>query len=707
MVFVSGLGLFMLQSNLGDFKGYQASAKLTSVSQSIDVSVYNARLSARKFLASLDDKDAQDAAERVKDVKAFIETARGLRGSDVYKEKLDAADKLVETYAAALEKMRSETGIYLKAQAVTVDLGPKILNGINALYENAQKAAITEAGKVAAAPSVAVVAPAETVTSVGQPAPAVAAVAPVKQPVPAVSVAPVEHDNSKAAEYITATSEARYAIALARMYVWRFYARNTQADAADAGKYLDEAGSKCQKLKKYTSGSDANILKALLDNYETYNKNLKETFRSALARASILNTELTPTGQKVVSVAGDIVSGTGLSQTAVAQAFESKNHVLLIVISILTMISIASGAILSVILISSISNSIKSVIKGLTSSSQSVGSAANEIAASSQSLAEASSEQAATVEETSASMEEISSMVKTNTQTVEQVRDRASKANEATVAGTKKMNDLSQKLDLIRQAGNSLKAAITKISQSSKEVAQVTSAINEIAFQTNLLSLNAAVEAARAGEAGAGFAVVAGEVGQLAQRSAGNATETARLIEQAGESSKEGVTASEEVLKRVDEAAKIFTEVTQSFGAIASQVTEVSTNTEQVKQASTQQASGIEQINTAVSQLDQVIQQNAATSEEAAGAAASLSTQADELRRHVEHLSEIIYGTKKLMTYTPSAASTGEPNPKMFPNTPQSEKSASVAPVAKKPVAKPVSPRAGRAVFTSASHKKN
>lgn len=236
--------------------------------------------------------------------------------------------------------------------------------------------------------------------------------------------------------------------------------------------------------------------------------------------------------------------------------------------------------------------------------------AATQMGAISQSLAQGASEQAVSLEQTSASAEQVNHMVQRNAKSS---REAAEHTNDANRLLTEANQKLAQMLDSMRD-----------ISSSSERISKIIRVIDEIAFQTNILSLNAAVEAARAGEAGMGFAVVADEVRNLAQRCSQAAKDTSGLIEESIQHSKTGKV-------RLDEVAAAMHQVTDS----AVQVQRLSN---EVNAGSEEQARGIEQISKAILQIQQVTQQTAASAEEGASAGAQMSAEAEHLQSAVNRM---------------------------------------------------------------------
>lgn len=297
----------------------------------------------------------------------------------------------------------------------------------------------------------------------------------------------------------------------------------------------------------------------------------------------------------------------------------------------LTILSIACMTIgtvlallLGIFLSRSISKPITSAINNLSEASQQVASASQQLSASSQQLAEGNSEQAASIQETSSTLEEASSMVQQN---AENTRQAAALAGQARLYSEKGNEEMTQMV-----------SSMSEIKKSSDQISKIIKVIDDIAFQTNILALNAAVEAARAGEAGMGFAVVAEEVRNLAQRSAQAAKDTADMIESNIELSDKGVS--------------IAGKVAESLAEITIQAKKVNELLDEIAASSHEQAQGITQINKAISQMEQVTQMNAATSEESAAASEQLAAQAETMMDITQSIAVLVNGASAKLGVT-------------------------------------------------------
>ncbi|NAT77555.1 methyl-accepting chemotaxis protein [Dickeya dadantii] len=247
------------------------------------------------------------------------------------------------------------------------------------------------------------------------------------------------------------------------------------------------------------------------------------------------------------------------------------------------------------------------IVEQVSQSSHAIASGANEIAAGTNDLSQRTEEQAASLQQTAASMEQISNAVSHNVETIRMAAELANATSQTASKGNQVVGDVV--------------ATMADITQSSHQIVEIISLIDNIAFQTNILALNAGVEAARAGEEGKGFAVVAHEVRSLAQHSASAAREIKSLII-------ESVKKIETGADRVNLAGSTISELLEQSRQVAQLINEIGITTNEQQQ-------GIAQINTAIAQLDQVTHQNAALVEESACAT-------DNLNHQAAHLVEVI-----------------------------------------------------------------
>lgn len=332
-----------------------------------------------------------------------------------------------------------------------------------------------------------------------------------------------------------------------------------------------------------------------------------------------LNKERGMAADEVLKAAEDTAIG-GMDKTSSIANVSSLSLGAATVTMIIGLITaLVLGIIIAVVIITSITKPVNRIASRISEGADQVSSASQQLSVSSQRLAEGASEQASALEETSATLSQSASMIQQNTQNTKQAAMLSEKAKEAAEKGNKDMVDMNNSMESLKK--------------SSDDIARIIKVIDDIAFQTNILALNAAVEAARAGDAGMGFAVVAEEVRNLAQRSAQAAKETSAIIEKNLELSVQGVGVSKKVAESLDE--------------IMTQARKVNEIMDEIAAASQEQSQGIEQINKAVNQMEQVTQSSASSAEESAAASEELSAQAEGMKEVINELIALVYGSEQ------------------------------------------------------------
>ena len=252
--------------------------------------------------------------------------------------------------------------------------------------------------------------------------------------------------------------------------------------------------------------------------------------------------------------------------------------------------------------------SFSDTMRGIDNAADQVSEGANGLAMSAQDLAQGASDQAASIQELLATVTEVTEQVVENTKTTDKAHDYAKAVGQQAKVSQDKMKELT--------------GAMESIKSTSGEIENIIIDIEEIASQTNLLSLNAAIEAARAGEAGKGFAVVADQIRKLAEDSAVSATKTRELISKS--------------IREVQKGNEITSQTAEALDSVLREMDNIVLAVAQIRTASDKQAASVKEIEKGFEGISAVVQNNSAAAEETSATSEELSAQAVALKGMVE-----------------------------------------------------------------------
>lgn len=337
----------------------------------------------------------------------------------------------------------------------------------------------------------------------------------------------------------------------------------------------------------------------------------------------------------------------------------SKNKFYLSLISIVALLIFTS--VFSYIIVKNVNTTLITVATNITTSAETVEGISKKIAETSQQLSSSSTQQASALQETTSAIEETSAMINKNAENAKRSTAVSVKSQTGADEGKKAvdnmqlaMGEISDSNTLILQQIEKSNQEISEINHVIKAIEDKTKIINDIVFQTKLLSFNASVEAARAGEHGKGFAVVAEEIGSLAEMSGKSSKEISQLLEDStrrvDETVKNMISSVTELMntasKKIDNGKNTTKRCSEILEEIVSDVTNVNTLVSDIAVASQEQARGVEEITKAMVELDSAAQQNNTSAQESASSATELNYQVQGLKELVTELNSVVQGSR-------------------------------------------------------------
>lgn len=322
-----------------------------------------------------------------------------------------------------------------------------------------------------------------------------------------------------------------------------------------------------------------------------------------------------------------------------------------------SLIGVLVALVASFLLTRSVSNKLTKIAKALGNGNLDLTKMSGDLRERATSLASASREQASSVTETSSSLHEISKMVENNTKHAENSTVLVNESNHVIQRGIRTVEELRDKIQSVDNASDKLAGSVEKNNKDLEKIIAVfveikdkTNVINDIVFQTKLLSFNASVEAARAGAHGKGFSVVAEEIGNLAKVSGRSAKEITDLLENSLSQVNELVENSQTGLQKslgenkdqINQSVQISERAQEAFEEISEKFKNVLSSSHEVAEASREQQSGVNEINLAMQEISSTISVANQSSEEVEVSSVKLKNMVDMIAENIKALEAIV-----------------------------------------------------------------